>query len=141
MPGNRYFSGHLLRRIALACLCLCAFTACNAASSPAGSNTVSTQLKSYRLFSWKTEDQSWNYALLAARREAFSPEELNAAKLVDLDQLKSLLFQLNASTIVFWNSDLPDFSANGFDFGLPEGSVLADIRRLANRKGLVLEVF
>ncbi len=122
-----------------ASLCLLTpLTACNAnRSGPAGSDTLSTNLKSYQLFSWQQDDESWAYAVLPASREPASIESLTAAQLQDPDQLKSLLFQLNSGTIVFWNSQLPE----GLQFGLPPGSLVAEIRQLANRKGLVLEVF
>ena len=96
-----------------------------------------TNLKSYQLFSWQNEDETWSYALIAASREQASSEALIAAKLENLDQLKSLLFQLNTGTIVFWNEKPPA----DLVVSLPEGSVVAEIRQLANRKRLVLEVF
>jgi len=133
---NRLFRWGLLPGLLLSLSVL--GTACNLnASGPAGSGTLMTNLKSYQLFSWQNEDETWSYALIAASREQASSEALIAAKLENLDQLKSLLFQLNTGTIVFWNEKPPA----DLVVSLPEGSVVAEIRQLANRKRLVLEVF
>lgn len=97
-------------------------------------STLPASLKGYELYSWNPTPETWAYALLPSTNALKTAEQIETAKIEDINQLKSLFIQVAAGENVFWNPHQPE----GLALALPEAEIRGEFRQLANNRGFAL---